>query len=163
MGIKEIIDNVLKAEGGSASTNDPVDGGGRTQFGISERANPEAWLDGKVTEEEAREIYLTRYYTQPGFDKLDDPKLQHFMVDFAVLSGPHLAIQYLQRAIGVPDDGILGPQTLAVVNGCDDRRVLVNRLVVERVKMIGRIVNRAPNQARFLNGWLSRALGFFQV
>ena len=63
--IDRIIDNVIAAEGGSTATNDPADGGGRTQYGISERANPEAWADGKVTAEEAR-ARLAEIKTNPN-------------------------------------------------------------------------------------------------
>jgi lysozyme family protein len=154
-----IIDAIIKAEGGSKFTDDPHDKGGRTQYGISERSNPEAWRDGRVTEEEARAIYYKRYVSGPGFDKITDPKLQHFLCDFAVHSGPGIAIKYLQRAIDVEDDGVLGPRTLAAVNAADARH-LVNRLVVDRVKMIGRLVVANPSQLKYLNGWLNRILEF---
>lgn len=140
-------------------TNDPSDGGGRTQFGISERANPEAWADDRVTEEEAREIYARKYFTGPGFNRLKDRRLQHLLVDWGVTSGPYIVIQYLQRAVGTKDDGVLGPKTAAAANEANQVR-LINRLVIDRVKMTGRIVNRNPSQARFLNGWLNRILEF---
>src|SRR5688572_12640585 len=109
MTTKSIIDAILVAEGGSKATNDPNDKGGRTQFGISEKAHPKAWADNKVTEEEARAIYSKKYISGPGFDRIDNEKLRHFLVDFGVNSGPGIAIQCLQRVVGTPVDGILGP------------------------------------------------------
>jgi lysozyme family protein len=157
--LKSIIDEILKAEGGSKATNDPKDAGGRTQYGIAERSNPAAWADNKVTEEEARAIYLRKYISGPGFDRIADPKLHHFLCDFGVHSGPGIAIKYLQRAIGVPDDGVLGPRTLEAVNNFD-AGLLLKRLVAERAKMIARLVAKNPSQVRFLVGWMNRILGF---
>lgn len=158
--ITSIINAVLQAEGGSTSTNDPTDKGGRTQFGIAESSNPEAWADNKVTEDEARAIYLRKYVTGPGFDRVVDPRLQHLLVDFGVTSGPTLAIQYIQRLVHVKDDGVLGPSSLKAINETNPMK-LINQLVIERVKMLGRIVQKNPSQAKWLNGWLNRSLEFF--
>ena len=156
--IESIITDILKREG--AATNDPLDKGGRTTFGISEKANPEAWADGKVTEEEARAIYYRKYVTGPGFDKVQDSHLQAQLIDFGVNSGPQLAIMRLQEIVGVTVDGILGVNTLAKVAETIDTRLLNNRFVASRVKMFGRIVNKNPSQLKFLSGWLNRALEF---
>lgn len=161
MSIKNIIDAVLEREGGSQVTNDPSDSGGRTQFGISERSHPDAWADNQVTEEEARAIYETKYVKAPGFDQIEDSKLQALLIDFGVNSGPALAIMKLQEILRVEVDGILGPKTLAAIQIQEPRR-LANQLSLARIKMIGRIVKRDPSQLRFLNGWLNRAGEFVE-
>lgn len=157
----DILTNVITAEGGEKATNRPNDRGGRTQFGISERANPEAWLDGKVTEPEAREIYERKYVKTPHFDQITDSRLQAQLVDFGVTSGPQLAIQKLQGLVGVEPDGILGPVTLAKVNAADATR-LNNQLALERIKMMGRLIHKDPRQVENINGWLARFGGFFR-
>jgi lysozyme family protein len=155
--IETIINDVIRREG--AATNDPADNGGRTEFGISEKANPEAWKDNKVTEAEAREIYLKKYVTGPGFDKITDKLLQAQLVDYGVNSGPYLAVMKLQEILHVDVDGVLGPQTLAAIQGITPSE-LNNLLVSARIKMIGKIVSKNPSQLKFLNGWLNRALEF---
>lgn len=158
MNVDKIIDDVIQKEGGSRMTNDPNDFGGRTQFGIAESSNPLPWKDGKVTEDEAREIYKRKYYFGPGFDKIENPRLQGQMVDFGVTSGPRLAIQKVQEIVGAEVDGVLGPETLGKISTFQGD---VNReLVKSRIKMIGRIVVKNPSQLKFLNGWLNRALEF---
>jgi len=161
--IDDIIDAVIDAEtdddNPSKVTNDPSDGGGRTQYGIAERSNPRAWADGKVTEEEARAIYRRKYVDGPGFSKIVDSRLQHFLVDWGVISGPGIAIKYLQQAIGTTVDGILGPKSLQAANEADPGRLL-NQLVDARVLMMCRIVQKAPSQARFIVGRCKRALEF---
>ena len=159
--INPVIDRVIANEGGSKVTNDPDDGGGRTQYGISERANPEAWADEQVTEKEAKEIYLRKYVIWPGFNKLpvSHQRLQAQLIDYGVHSGPQLAIQKLQAILGVKIDGVLGPVTLRAIERTDPI-LLNNRLVHTRVKMIGQVVSRNPSQLKYLNGFLSRALDF---
>lgn len=151
-----IIDDLLRREG--APTNDPTDRGGRTQFGISETSNPEAWQDGKVTEAEARAIYERKYLVGPGFDKIVFTPLREQLVDFGVTSGPQLAISNLQTTLGVNPDGILGPNTLSHIP--QDTRRVNNELVAARIRMIGRLVQKNPSQLKFLSGWLNRALEF---
>lgn len=158
--IEAILDAVIRAEGGSKVTNDPTDSGGRTQYGISERSHPAAWIDDKVTEEEAREIYRAKYVVGPHFDQIDDKQLQHLLVDWGVNSGPSIAIKNLQRAIGVEDDGVIGPATLSAIAGYADQRALTNKLVADRIRMIIRIVQRDKSQLRYLGGWTERTLSF---
>lgn len=154
----QIIDDVLVAEG-PQQTNDPLDAGGRTQFGISEKSNPAAWADGKVTEEEAREIYARKYIKGPGFDKILDTSLRAQLVDYGVNSGPAVAIMKLQAIVGTTVDGVLGPKTLAAIHMMHPEAVSTE-LVKARVRMICRIVKRDPSQIKWLGGWIDRALEF---
>lgn len=156
----KIVDEVLHREDRTGTGVVTVDTGGRTQFGISERANPEAWADGKVTEEEAREIYERKYVKAPKFDLIPDEALRAQLVDFGVNSGPMVAIMKLQQIIGADVDGQIGPDTLGRLASQDIARVRV-LLVGERIKLIGRVVARDPKQQLGnLNGWLNRALEF---
>lgn len=158
--VDDIITDVLELEG-SKETNDPRDTGGRTKYGISEKHNPEAWADNKVTEEEAREIYERKYVKGPGFDKIKDFQLRAQLVDFGVNSGPAVAIMRLQEILRVPADGILGPQTLTALDTIHPEEVNT-LLAIKRALMIGRIVAKNVSQARFLVGWLDRALSFIK-
>jgi len=153
--IEDIITEVIKREG--SATNDPTDAGGRTEYGISEAANPEAWADGKVTEAEAREIYERKYVIGPGFDKITDPHLQAHLIDYGVNSGPMIAIMKLQEILHVDVDGVLGPQTLGTL-AQTSLDVVNNALVASRVKMICKIVQRNPSQLKYLSGWCNRSL-----
>jgi len=161
--IDDIVDAVIDAETDDANpskvTIDPNDAGGKTQYGISIRSNPQAWADGKVTEEEARAIYEQRYIVGPGFTRIADHRLLHFLVDWGVTSGPSISVKGVQRLVGVEDDGILGPKTAKAINETDPKRLL-NRLIDERILMLARIVNRDHSQSRFIEGWINRVLEF---
>lgn len=153
----DVITNEIKTEG--APTNDPVDKGGPTAFGISEAANPDAWKNGPPTEAQARAIYQSKYVDGPGFSQIKDKQLQAQLIDFGVNSGPAIAIQKLQEILHVKVDGVLGPQTVVIANGMNSDDINT-ALAVSRVKMIGKIVTKNPSQLKFLNGWLDRALQF---
>lgn len=163
--IEAIIDTVMGHETGGKPdggyTNDPTDPGGRTQYGISERSHPEAWKDGKVTNEEARAIYRRKYILYPGFDTIPSThaRLQTQLVDFGAHSGPSQAVLKLQGILGVEPDGILGPVTLQAVKNADPR-LLNNQLVIERLRLIGRVIQKNPGQLGKLVGFINRACSF---
>ena len=154
---KQIIDAIIAKEGGFS--NDSTDLGGRTDKGISERAHPDAWSDNKITDEEARAIYEQKYLKHTRIDQIPDHHLRHHVADFAVNSGPFIAIQKLQIVLRVTVDGVIGPETLAAIQKVHPEAIN-NGLVAERVKLIGRIVVKNPSQLKFLNGWLERSLSF---
>jgi lysozyme family protein len=155
-----IVDEVMRREDRTLSGVVTADTGGRTQFGISERANPGAWADGRVTEAEAREIYERTYVKGPKFDRIPDELLRAHLVDFGVNSGPMIAIMKLQGIIGADVDGVIGPDTLGRL-ATMPMDYVHTQLVVARIKLIGRIVTKDPrNQLKMLNGWLTRACEF---
>lgn len=162
---KTISEVILAETGGKPNggyTNDPTDRGGRTQYGISERANPQAWLDGKVTEEEAKQIYLQKYVIWPKFNLIPASHaiVQKQLIDYGVPSGPMIAIQKLQRVLGLTEDGVIGSKTLAALVTRDPKDVN-NRLVLERLLMNARICKKDPSQLKYIDGWNMRAISFF--
>jgi lysozyme family protein len=168
--MSDFIDDIINREGGSEATNDPSDSGGRTQYGISERSNPEAWADGKVTYEEAREIYERVYILAEHFEKIEDQSLFHQVVDFGVPHGPDTATRLLQQLVGVSADGSLGPSTVqAITNypagklfGVDvPGRVLLNLAFRDaRVLFDATIAKKIPKNQKYVLGWIKRAQEF---
>ena len=157
MTTADMIAALLRREGGY--NQDPRDRGGETNFGISQRSFPH--LDIKnLTSEQASRIYEERYLKGPKIDKLP-LALQPQMLDFAVNSGPAIAVQKLQIALGIESDGVIGPETTAFAKAAD-ARTINNRLMAERLKMISSIVTRAPGQVKFLKGWVNRYLEFLK-
>jgi lysozyme family protein len=102
---------VVGSEGGYA--NNPADPGGETHWGVSKRSYPA--LDIKnLTIDQAKAIYERDYWAKVGADKLPPP-LALVLFDAAVNNGPSRAARWLQQAVGVPQDGVVGPLTLAAV------------------------------------------------
>jgi lysozyme family protein len=164
------IDEIIRREGGEKETNDPADSGGRTKFGISERAHPEAWADGTVDYEEARRIYEKVYILAEKFHLLEDVFLKHQVVDFGVPSGPDTAARLLQQVLGVKIDGVVGPKTLEAIKTYPEGKlfgvtvpgsVLLNLAFRDaRVMHYATLAKRRPKDLRFLLGWLRRAFEF---
>lgn len=139
----ECLPLILKHEGGYV--NHPKDPGGATNLGITQ-ATYDAWCkrQGKptrnvkhITEHDAAPIYKAQYWDKVQADDL--PRgLDYAVFDFAVNSGPARAAKFLQGVVGVPQDGIIGAQTLAAAQGkvtsstirklCDNRLAWLKRL-----------------------------------
>lgn len=101
--------------------NDPRDPGGETKFGISKRAYPDVNI-ASLTLDDARAIYRRDYWDRARCDQLP-PQVAFQVFDTAVNSGIGQAIRFLQRAVGVADDGQVGPLTMASVRRMDPEAV----------------------------------------
>jgi len=119
---------LLKHEGGYV--NHPDDPGGRTNQGITQRVY-EKFLGRDVTEEEMKDmppdkvfaIYKTQYWNRVRGDDLPTG-VDLCVFDWAVNAGTSRAGKALQQIAGVPDDGIIGSQTVAATSKCDPAQVV---------------------------------------
>lgn len=163
--VDDMLDEVIRREG--AFSHLAADRGGATMWGITQ-TTLSGWLGRPATVDDvkhltpqaAKAIYRALYYERPRIEMLPDP-LDDVIFDFAVNSGPFVAIQALQEVMGLKADGILGPKTLAAAVATDLRST-INRVCGWRIMMLGRICRRDPSQLTFLQGWLRRALEFMQ-
>ena len=117
---EKAVDFVLSFEGGYS--NDPRDSGGETNFGISKRSYPNEDIKA-MTRERAIEIYRKDYWEVAGCDKLPGP-IAFVLFDGAVNQGPPKAIRLLQAALGVQQDGVIGPQTIQSAGNAGAKTVL---------------------------------------
>lgn len=119
---------VLHHEGGFA--DNPADPGGATQFGIT-RATLAAWRGRPVSRDDVRTlspaeagaIYRARYWQAIDGDNLP-AGIDLIVFDAAVNSGPGRALRWLQDALEVPADGILGPVSRAALARSDGTAVI---------------------------------------
>jgi lysozyme family protein len=114
--VDKLVEQIQREEdhsGQGVVTNDPSDSGGKTQWGLTEKDNPEEWADGVVTKEESANRIRKRYVTP--FEGIRDTNLLHQLVDFGVNAGPQTAAKILQQLVGVSPDGQIGPQTVEAV------------------------------------------------
>ena len=120
---------VLKHEGGFV--DHPRDPGGATNMGITIgtlrdwRGRPVSVDDVKnLTDHEARQIYRARYWNPVNGDMLPQG-INLSVFDFAVNAGVGRAARTLQRVVGVPDDGIIGPMTMAALKGIPEKDLII--------------------------------------
>ena len=123
-------------EGRGEAPNDP---GGRTDWGISERAHPELWADGKVTEEEATDAFRETYWDRVAGDQLTDFRLALEAFDACVLA-QEAAPRDLQRCCNelmggrggykpLVVDGKIGPLSIGALNKVAERPELADALL----------------------------------
>ena len=161
----ECLKFVLGVEGGLS--NDKADHGGLTNYGVTQatydnyrsrvRHLPQASVAG-ITLDEAADIYRQNYWKPIRGDNLPAP-LDLCIFDAAVNSGVRQAVLFLQRGLGVDDDGLIGSDTLGAVtmdnqNGLTPR--VVRDVLAQREFFYRKIVSNDPTQAKFLGGWLNR-------
>ena len=102
-----------------------------TKFGLAANTYPN--LDIKnLTLAQAKAIYKKDWWDRLGADGMHSAIVSQLW-DFAINAGKSRAIKELQQAVGVPADGIIGPQTLSAVNSHDLNDVILS-LTAERLK-----------------------------
>lgn len=121
-------------EGNGAAPNDP---GGRTVHGISERAHPEVFADGVVTDDEIYDTFYRDYWQRIRGDALRDFRLALEAFDHTVMSR-EAAPRQLQRCyneflagtdyVPLVVDGLIGPKTIAALNAVANRQELADGL-----------------------------------
>lgn len=132
---------VLVHEGGK--DDDKRDPGGRTAYGVTQsRYNQfrrdenlprrDVWL---ITPDEREKIYKRYYWDVIQADKLP-AGLDYVVFDGAVNSGPAQATKWLQRALGIAADGLLGPDTLKRAQAVNDLDALIAKIQDQRLAFL---------------------------
>lgn len=145
-----MIDRVLGHEAGYS--NDPADPGGETKWGISKREYPRLDI-AALTREQAIDIYRRDFWVPLRADKLQDG-VAYQLLDGAVNSGIGQSIRFLQRAVGVADDGVFGPASRAALEKTSETDCIM-LFLAERLDYMTRLKNW-PNHGR---GWARRVAG----
>lgn len=124
---------VLAREGGYS--NDPLDPGGETKFGISKRSYPNEDI-ANLTEERAKEIYFADYW-KPIAAALPHPA-DVVVFDTAVNQGKKFAAEMV---------GQCGVDTTA--------------MLFYRLKKYSAIVAARPTSLKYLRGWTNRVIELY--
>jgi lysozyme family protein len=141
------INRILGIEGGYV--NNAADPGGETNWGISKRSYPNLDI-ATLTRDEAIAIYERDFWNKINGDDLP-PGVGYQCMDFAVNSGVGTALRALQRAVGVADDGVFGPASLAALKAQDAADTIM-RFVAERLMFMSGL-SAWPSFGR---GWARR-------
>lgn len=151
MNFDTAFDLLLGHEGGFS--DHAADPGGKTRYGITEAVARQAGYTGDMRQlpvEMAKQIYLERYWKTISADDLP-PGIRYTVFDAAVNSGPVQAIRWLQRALGVNADGVIGPKTMAAAYA-QNMDALRMRMLAQRLRFMAGL----PNWLAFSRGWAAR-------
>ncbi|MDM1045862.1 peptidoglycan domain protein [Myroides sp. 1354] len=167
MALIEILTpKILKWEGGYV--NDPLDKGGCTNMGVTldtykRLVNPSATCKDIATmNAKDFEKVLKTFWNRWSADEIKNQSVANILVDWVWGSGVW-GIRIPQRILGVKEDGIVGPKTIAALNAANQEE-LFKKIFDARVKFLNDIVKNNPSQQRFIKGWLNRLNDYkFQV
>ncbi|NOZ68014.1 MAG: secretion activating protein [Deferribacteres bacterium] len=156
---EEAVTKTLQFEGGYS--NNPLDRGGETRFGISKRWHPDVDIKN-LTIERAKEIYRREYWDKLNLDLVENQRIAEEIFDTAVNTSPRKAGRFLQEALnlledsGLVEDGIIGEKTLAAVNNYPYPDALLKALNGFQFMHYLQTIEKDESQRIFIRGWLKR-------
>jgi len=134
-------------------TNTPGDAGGLTKYGISQVENPDVDV-ANLDWDGACAVYYKKYWLTGHCDKLPG-RVAALQFDGNVNNGVGTSAKFLQRALGVTDDGAIGPGTLAAATAADPID-LCNKICDQRTAHYQEVVAAHPEDAQWMPGWTRR-------
>lgn len=153
MNFEQAFVRLLGEEGGYANRRRTDDPGGKTMWGVTEAVARAAGYLGDMQglpQETAKHIYQASYWDPLKIDKLPE-ELRYSVFDASVNNGQKQAARWLQRAIGVTDDGTIGPITLAATQALPVWQI-VAKFNGQRLMMMSALANWPGNS----RGWAKR-------
>jgi len=165
--IDSLIPIEFKVEGGKV--NDHSDHGGATNMGVTlatwKSQGYDKDGDGDIDAADLNLIthadvvnILRQYWNRWQADKINNQSIANLLVDWVWNSGAW-GIKKPQKALGLLDDGSVGPKTLFAINNGDQAEIF-NILWTTRKKFFEDICKNDPSQLKFLKGWLNRLNSF---
>lgn len=162
---RECLSRVLKHEGGWA--DNPKDPGGATMKGVTlanfrRYVKPNATKDDlrKINDAQIETVYRRFYWDAVNGASLPDG-IDMAVFDYAVNSGPSRAAKALQKIVGVPQDGKIGPATISAIKKslpattihaiCDERVAFMKRAKGSAGALKGKLL-----WPTFGKGWQTR-------
>lgn len=145
--------------------NDPDDLGGPTMCGVTlatyteycrRRGYPRPTTKQlkEIKYADWLQILKTMFWDTWKADMINNESVALMLVDFVWGSGKY-GITVPQQILGVKADGIVGPKTLAAVNG-GNQKAIFDALKSGRKAYYERICNTRPANRKYLKGWLNR-------
>lgn len=163
----------MKAEGGYV--NDPDDPGGETYMGIARKRNPkwDGWVNidilktknnfpknldnDKEIQDKVKQLYEVNYWDKVLGDQITDQDVAESIFDFAVNAGPRTSSKLAQIAVGAKVDGVIGPNTLKLINA-EDKKTFLAVFALAKISRYVHICEANKTSRKYFFGWVRRAL-----
>lgn len=165
---------VLVNEGGYV--NDPSDPGGETYKGIARKIfnKWDGWLlidtakrrndfpsnleQDVDLQQKVKNFYEVSFWDKVNGDNIKNQNVANSIFDFAVNAGVSTSASLAQMVIGAKTDGVLGQNSVAVLNDFDADHFLASFTIAKIARYI-HIVKKRPESRKYFYGWICRALG----
>ncbi|QDP59433.1 MAG: putative glycosyl hydrolase [Prokaryotic dsDNA virus sp.] len=167
-------------------SNDPLDSGGATKYGITERTARQYGYTGRMKDlplSTARDIYVSVYFYKPNLDLLlpHSRLITKEVFDTGVNCGTPTAVKMLQRCLNglnrqerdYPDivvDGVMGSRTKASLTyflesrgSQEGEKILFNLLNSVQGEYYLSLVEDNQKNEHFLYGWLRKRTTFLDI
>lgn len=163
---------VLKHEGGY--TNDPVDKGGATAYGVSlafmKAQNIDIDGDGDVDVDDvkalknnhAENIYRTFFWNKNRYNEIDNKAVAIKLFDTAVNTGASRCHKILRNTLNkiivgkVDVNGIMDDEVMEIINIIEPK-MLLEEFRNQQAAFYQALVVKTPKYKKYINGWLQRA------
>jgi lysozyme family protein len=157
---KEQLINKTISEYEGGYSNDSEDPGGETHFGISKEHNPDVDIKN-LTKDGAIELYTNKEWSILKCEKIASMKVRWKLFDQGVNLGTGRAAMFLQRAVGVKDDGIIGNETIQKTNlittSSTGEHTVLSKMVKQQVLHYAKKIQEKPFKVKYIIGWMNRA------
>jgi lysozyme family protein len=159
---QECLQFVLRPDIEGGFVDNPLDRGGRTNKGITQRTYS-AWLRARkepdadvkfIRDDQVAAIYHEQYWTPMQGDRLQAP-VDLVLFDAAVQHGVSRAVRLLQEALQLPVDGAWNTGTLNATL-LESPKLLATDVLTCRASFYKRIIENNKAQAVFADGWANR-------
>tara|TARA_R110001592_G_scaffold363400_1_gene688216 strand:- start:70354 stop:70881 length:528 start_codon:yes stop_codon:yes gene_type:complete len=138
-------------------SNDPDDAGGHTRFGISKKYHPKMWENGPPSWEQAREFYRAEFWNRCRCPELPSG-VDIAVFDAAIPSGTDDAARWLQAALKVKVDGVIGSKTLLAASKVRPEPI-IRAITISRQQHYATL----KMYKKYGDGWFGRALDCYSL
>lgn len=115
-----------------------------------------------MSDEDWNYIFKLKYWDRVQADRIKSDAIAATLVSWAWGSGANRAVRMMQDVVGAKVDGIIGSQTLSLINKSDESE-LFDKCIKKRKDFFEYISRKNPKNLKFLKGWLNRLKEFEQT
>lgn len=160
---------VVLSHEGSKFTDLPNDSGGPTKFGLTiedakqfgiKTADAD-YIKG-LTKEPAEEIYRQVFWNPMEMGGVDNATIATVLLDQAVLAGIPTVAYMVQKILGLKQDGVMGPLTIATLNKQDMAQFCFTFLR-SMSHHYSDLCFKNSTQLEFLTGWEDRIFSLLSI
>lgn len=151
---------------GSKFVCDPDDYGGATNSGVTLDTFKKVFGQDKTVEDlknmtdaQWRTVMKGNFWDKCKADLIKNQYVAEIFVDWCINSGIG-KIKFVQNFVGVDQDGIVGPKTIAAINAADQSRLHRTIKLARARRFLNQIEANPASQMKFFNGWFNRLIDF---